>query len=261
MTSVFASLQDQAWPYTYHGRLHIGTLCGGIPADEKTARAWITAKLKDTRSAAEIEDLVLRTMADRKITQDEAIEHVALKELAGTNGFKRTEQGQLFIEGRQLKSALKEAVSVAVSGGKLEKGGWGATRKGLMSYFAEHVFIPEERLLLHRDGEPVTDPSGVAQKMIHTWRGDAISYEEFCQEVDVDFTVKTDHHFTWNQWGMVWCTGEFEGIGASRSQGFGRYEVTVWDEISPKQKYGKRAAAGDPDAVAPSPALLDRQAR
>lgn len=229
MTSVFAKLQDQAWPYTYKGRLHVATLCGGVPADEKTARGWINAKLKDTRSAAEIEELVLSTMAERKLTQDEAITVVAMEKLAGTNGFKRDQKG-LYIEGRQLKSALKEAVSVTVASGQLEKGGWGKTNKGLLSYFAEHVFIPEERLHLHRDGEPVHEPTGVAQKMVHTWRGDAISYEEFCTDVDLDFTVSTDHHFTRDQWAKIWLHGEKQGIGASRSQGFGVYEVTRWDE-------------------------------
>jgi hypothetical protein len=210
-------------------------LCGGVPADEKQVTGWINAKLKDTRSPGEISELVLRTMADRAaagnaITQDEAIAEVA-GSMVGQNGFKGDERG-LFIEGRQLKAAIKEAVSIAVAGGKLAKGGWGITRKGLHSFVAEHVFVVEEKLYLARDGGHLGAPDGTLQKMVHTWRGDAISYEDFAKEIDLDFVVMTDYRFSRDEWAMLWLTGEMEGIGASRSQGFGRYEVVRWDEQS-----------------------------
>lgn len=240
-TSVFADLRAKAWPLRYRGRLHVATLCGGVPADEKTAIAWVTAKVKHTRSASEIEDLVLQTMAELKMTQDQAIAEVANKRLAGTSMFKQDARG-LYIEGRQLKSALKEAVSVTVAAGQLPQRGWGRTNKGLLSYFSEHVFVREERLYLHRapvesvadldvTGEPVVQPDGTLQKLIHTFRGDAISYEEYVQEVNLDFTVETDHSFTHEEWGLVWLHGENEGIGASRSQGFGRYEIVAWEPV------------------------------
>jgi hypothetical protein len=233
MPSVFEDLQARAWPHRFSGRLHVGTLCGGVPADERQITGWITAKLKDTRSPGEISELVLRTMAERAaegkpVTQDEAIAAVA-SSMVGQNGFKRDDTG-LYIEGRQLKSALKEAVSVSVAAGKLPKGGYGVTKKGLFSFVAEHVFVAEEKLHLTRDGAPVGQPDGTLQKMVHTWRGDAISYEDFVKEVDVDFTVMTDYGFSRHEWAMIWLTGQMEGIGASRSQGFGRYEVTAWEQ-------------------------------
>jgi hypothetical protein len=235
MPSVFEDLQERAWPYRYTGRLHIGTLCGGVPADEHQVVGWINAKLKDTRSPGEIAELVLRTMAERAaagnpITQDEAITEVA-GSLVGRNGFKRDPAGHLFIEGRQLKSAIKEAVSVSVAAGKLRKGGWGVTKKGLYSFVAEHAFVAEERLYLMRDGGHVAEPDGTLQKMVHTFRGDAISYEDYAKEVDLDFTVMTDYQFSRDDWAMIWLTGQMEGIGASRSQGFGRYEITAWDQV------------------------------
>ncbi len=244
--SIFEDLRAKAWPLRYQGRLHVATLCGGTPADEKTARAWVTAKLKDTRSAAEIENLVLETMAELHITQDEAIGEVANKRLAGTSAFKLDGKG-LYIEGRQLKSALKEMISVTVAAGQLPQRGWGKTNKGLLSYFAEHVFVVEERLHLHRvpvehlrdltvTGEPVTEPDGTMQKLIHTFRGDAISYEEYVRDVDLDFTLETDHQFSRDEWGLAWLHGENEGIGASRSQSFGRYEIVAWEELKMSQE-------------------------
>ena len=43
--------------------------------------------------------------------------------------------------------------------------------------------------------------------------------------------MKTDWKFTDEQWAMIWLTGEEQGVGGSRSQGFGRYQVTRWDRI------------------------------
>lgn len=34
------------------------------------------------------------------------------------------------------------------------------------------------------------------------------------------------------QWAMIWLTGEQQGIGATRSQGYGRYTVTRWEQAS-----------------------------
>lgn len=229
--SVFSTYQKQAWPIRFSGRLHVAHLQGGVPSDEKTARNWIKTKLSDTRSESEIKALVAQTMAERGMTLDEAVDEVALKQLAGVNGFKFDDSG-LFIEGRQLKAAMKEAVSVAVAAGKIDLRGWGNTRKYLTSYFPEHVFVAEDKLHLHRGGEAVKEPSGTLQSFVHTWRGDAISYADYVTEVDIDFTVLTDHTFTKKDWAMLWLTGEKQGVGASRSQGFGQYQVTRWEQIA-----------------------------
>jgi hypothetical protein len=46
-----------------------------------------------------------------------------------------------------------------------------------------------------------------------------------------DYTqVITDHDFTPKEWAAIWTAGEQNGLGASRSQGYGRYEVVRWDK-------------------------------
>ena len=57
-------------------------------------------------------------------------------------------------------------------------------------------------------------------------------YEEYATDVKLTFTVATDVKFTEEMWALLWLTGQEQGIGASRSQGYGRYEVTRWDPIS-----------------------------
>ena len=217
--SVFAAYASEAWPIKFHGELRARTICGGTPSDEHVAEGWLRTKLADPDDL--IREAVAKTMAERGITADEAAKQVdSLKHL---NGFRRDEHG-LFVEGRQLKAGLKEAVSVAVAAGKLQPRGWGKTNKSLLGFVAEHVFVLEDRLHLG-----VTEPTGIMQRFVHTFRGTGIQYEEYVEDAKISFTVAADYEFAEREWAMIWLTGEQQGLGASRSQGFGRYEVTRWD--------------------------------
>jgi hypothetical protein len=109
--------------------------------------------------------------------------------------------------------------------GKLNGRGWGKTNKGLLSYISEHAFVVEERLHLG-----VTEPSGINQRFVHTFRGSGIQYEEYVEDAKISFTVIADHDFTEKEWATIWLTGENQGLGASRSQGYGRYQVTRWEK-------------------------------
>jgi hypothetical protein len=215
--SVFAKYKPTAYPHTYRGTLHVARICGGTPSDPKTAEGWIRTKAGET-TEAQIQAQIAETMAERGVSADEAAQIVS--SLRHLNGFKRDENG-LYIGGRQLKAAIKEAANV-----RWPKDRWGPSRKGTLSFFAEHVFVMEDKLHLGR-----TEPTGIEQRFVHTWRGAGIQYEEYCDEVDIEFTVTTDYEFTTEQWAMLWLTGEQQGIGATRSQGYGRYAVTRWERI------------------------------
>ncbi len=218
--SVFAKYNKTSWPYRFAGSLLVGTIAGGTPTDQKVAEGWLKTKLgaKDDL----LREMVAETMAERGVTADEAAAIVDTNK--HLNGFKRDDNG-LYIEGRQLKAALKEAASVAVAAGKLEMRGWGKTNKGLLGFLAEHVHIIEDRLHLG-----VTEASGITQRFVHTFRGTGIQYEEYVADAKISFTVETDYKFTDEQWAHIWLTGERQGIGASRSQGFGKYTVTSWEK-------------------------------
>jgi len=222
VTSVFEKYESKAYPIAFAGTIQtISPIAGGIPTDEKVAEGWLRTKLAPKDDL--IQAAVAETMAERGVTADEATKIVdATKHL---NGFKRDDQG-LYIEGRQLKAALKEAVSVAVAAGKIQQQGWGNTKKWITKYFPEHVFVVEDRLHLG-----VTEPTGIVQRFVHTFRGTGIQYEEYIEDATFDFTIETDHEFSDEEWAMIWLTGGNQGIGASRSQGFGRYVVTKWDRI------------------------------
>lgn len=233
MTSAFAKFRPAAWPYQFRGALKVDRICGGTPTDPNVAKAWLQSKL-GVRSDALVQQQVAEVMIERGVTKGEAVTVVdANRHL---NGFRRDENG-LYIEGRQLKAALKEAACVAANAGKLTAKEWGRPDnknylKGLKGWFPEHVFVVEDRLYLG-----VTEPTGVSQRFVITSRGTGIQYEEYVDNAEITFTVMTDHPFTDEQWAMIWLTGEQQGIGATRSQGYGRYTVTRWDVISaPKLK-------------------------
>lgn len=213
--SVFARHAAKAYPFTYRATLQVSRICGGTPTDPKKAEGWIRSKAGETTEGA-VQAEVARVMTERGVSADEAAVEVAANR--HLNGFKRDENG-LYIEGRQVKAAIKEAANV-----RWPKERWGPSRKGTLSWFAEHVFVLEDRIPL---GRP--EPDGIEQRFVHTWRGAGIQYEEYCDKADISFTVTTDHEFTGEQWALLWLTGQHQGIGATRSQGYGRYVVTAWD--------------------------------
>jgi len=221
MTSVFAQAKQSLFPYKFSGQLTVGTIVGGTPTDPKVAEGWLRTKLGGTDDR--IREMVAEVMVERGVTAAEATQIVNLNQ--HLNGFKKDEKG-LYIEGRQLKAALKEAASCAMAVDKLKSKGWGKTNKGLLNFMAEHVFVVEEKLYLG-----VTEATGVNQKFVHTFRGSGIQYEEFVTDAVIDFTVIADYKFEPGDWAAIWTSGEQQGIGASRSQGYGRYDVTRWDEI------------------------------
>ena len=238
--SAFAKFRPVAWPFRYAGSLKVGRLCGGIPTDPKVAEGWLRSKLGVANEAL-IQQQVAEVMLERGVGADQAVAEVdANRHL---NGFKRDDNG-LYIEGRQLKAALKEAAMVAANAGKLTTKGWGQSddknyRKGIKAWFPEHVCVTEDRLPLG-----VTEPTGISQRFVHTSRGTGIQYEEYVDDAEIDFTILSDHPFTDEQWAMIWLTGEQQGIGATRSQGYGRYVVSRWDVLSaPKLKPVETAAS------------------
>ncbi|WP_042408135.1 hypothetical protein [Streptacidiphilus carbonis] len=220
MTSAFASFTNQAWPHRFSGTITVTNLAGGTPTDPKVAEGWLRTKLADKDDL--IREMVAQTMVDRGVTADEAASIVDTNK--HLNGFKRNDHG-LYIEGRQLKAAIKEAAGVARATDKL-KGRWGATNKGVHGFVAEHIMVVEDTLQLG-----VIEPTRVLQSFPKNPRTGqtGIQYTEVIDEASFDFTVISDHKFTDEEWAMLWLTGEQQGVGASRSQGFGRYEVTRWE--------------------------------
>jgi hypothetical protein len=234
-TSVFAEFENKAWPFEFAGEIHVDHLVGGTPFNPKVAESWIKSQF--TENDDMIRKMVAEIMAEREVAVDAATK-IAQEQLT-LNGFRREAKKGLYIGGRQLKAAIKEAANVAVGAGKLDSRGWGATNKGSRAFLAEHIVVVEDRLYLGR-----MEPTDVQQRFVHSRFGAAIVNEEYVEDVDIPFTVRTDWELTPEQWAMIWLTGQEQGIGASRSQGFGRYTVTKWEATrAPKEPKPVKAVA------------------
>lgn len=233
--SVFEDLIPESYPFRFDVQLTLANLVGGVPSDPKVAEGWIRTKLGDTEDDARIAELVAQTMKERNLSQDEAVAEV--NKFKNLNGFKRTSNGTLYVEGRQVKAMLKESVSIAVAAKKITMIGWGETRKWLTKYFPEHVFVLDVAIPIYQMDEddklvPVKDPTGIHQQFVHTHRGSAIQYQEYVDDPIINLTIISDHPFTRKEWGMIMTTAEMNGLGASRSQGYGTFSVTKWENKS-----------------------------
>ena len=221
----FDAYRTKAWPYHFHLELIVAELHGGTPRNPDVVRSWLRAKAGYS-DEVELEAEVARIFAADPTKADNDVATEAASPLADryVNGFKRDELGCI-LEGRQLKACIKEACSVARATNKLPAR-FGTTNKGTLAFVAEHVVVPDRVIHLGRQ-----EHDALHTRFVSTWRGNGITVEEVIYDAKVSATVLTDHPFTEEQWAMVWLTAEQQGIGASRSQGFGTFTVTDWHRI------------------------------
>jgi hypothetical protein len=240
MDSVFKAAQLKTYPHRYSVQLLVNELHGGTPQNQDVALDHIRRQLADKgdllrESVADL--LADKAAAGEDITVDEAAAEIAMAK--NLNGFRRDKSG-LFIEGRHLKACLKEAVSIAVNSGNLKLKGWGETNKWATKWFPEHVFVEENRLHLG-----VADPDGIAQRFVVSRHGTGIQLEEYLDEATVTATIVADADLGDN-WEAIWTTAEKNGLGASRSQGYGTFKVVKWDKVKvPGAKRAKAAVSDD----------------
>lgn len=232
--SVFGEWRPKLYKRAYSAVLRVNTLVGGTPSDSRKAEGWIRTKLGEGREE-QVQALAAEIMEERGLDLQDAMLEVLKKE--HLNGFKRNDEG-LYIEGRQLKACIKEAANI-----RWPKNRWGISSKGTKSYFAEHVFVLDDVLHIggpgvHYNSEAkVWEPTGIQQRFVHTFRGNGIQYEEYVEDAEIACTIVTDAEndaktgISEDIWGQLWTTAEMNGLGASRSQGFGRFSVIKWEPI------------------------------
>lgn len=219
-------------------------IVGGIPSDRSVVEGWIRSRM-DLGDAA-IDELVAQTVEDRGVlSPDEAVAAVMGSELVpSVNGFKRDPgTGELCIEGRIVKAALKEWSNSAYPGrefpGKAKIAAYknakgeekGPLLKGLMRYLAEAVIV--DGVLV---GLGVDEPTRVEERVKHV-SGPAgpksvITVVEVVERPAVTFTVRVrDNFLPVEAWARIWSVGEGIGIGADRGRSDGQFELTEWARV------------------------------
>jgi hypothetical protein len=222
----------------YRARLRfVNVVVGGVPSDRSVIEGWIRSRME--LGDAALAQLVDETVAERGVlTPDETVKAILGSELApSVNGFKRDENGELCLEGRQVKAALKEYVNSAYPGG-----GWPGkashehtkklhAKRGLMTYLAEAVVVPEVLI-----GLGVKEPSRVEERVKHVMTPagprSAITRVEVVEQPEIAFTVRVrDDFLNEEAWGRIWTVGEGIGLGADRGRSDGQFELLEWTRL------------------------------
>lgn len=236
---VFDEYRDEVWPFVYDVEIKVKDLHGGRPQDPRVVEGWIKSKLQDNDER--LRQLVSEAIQDLGYTEEDledpkkiekAISQAGKKSL---NGFYRlpaknklvvdgdAEEGELAVEGRQIKAMIKESTNIAFPWNKGQGEKYmGKSMKGAVS---EHVFVLEDYVPLG-----TTEPDGIDVRFSATTTGRrAITREEFLSEVVVPFTMVTDMDLGKETWAQIFVTAELQGFGASRSQGYGTFETIKFD--------------------------------
>lgn len=241
-TSVFA--KSDPWR-TYVATLEFtGRLVGGSPSDPKLVESWMAKNLGLTdeedikrytrRHLMEVQGLDPDTMSEEAI--EAALADAANEKKAQV--FKQLpESGFPYIEGRQVKAMLKEAVAIAFPRGEVKWGSYknktGVTTGGKepRSYFAERAFVPERPIVV---AEKV-DGIELAVGHIKDWKGETrstLGYFEYVETPTLMIEVQAlDDCFSESEWSRIWSAAERQGLGARRSQGAGQFVCTAWEAI------------------------------
>lgn len=227
--SVFAKAKAHLWKYNYAVSFAITDFVAGLPSNPRVAEGWLRMRLQGNDVALRV--MVEQTMAETGTGFDESVEKT-ISNLGNLLTVFKRQNGNLVFDGKNVKAAIKEAYMVALAAGHFgEKKKWGKTGKGLKSFTAEHIMVPDRFITIcHLDGTPFTEPTRIQQRFVHGPNGPAITYEEVCDPCMLNFNIRSDWDFG-NEWEAAMVTGEEQGIGACRSQSFGRYSVTRFDKI------------------------------
>lgn len=267
--SVFAAHAQKIWGHRYGVTVRVRNLTGGFPLNQDVIEGWLKSKITDNDTlvqAALVQSVAEAVETEQNRTMTDAVNLLASKK--ALKGFKRDDIG-LYIEGRQVKAMIKEAISVAVQGGHITEKDWGKAqnKKWIKGFAAEHIFVPEERIYIYSGGElvrEVNDKIGeVRFDFVHAAGNHGFKQSEVIYDAELNFTVESDYDFGKDApkakaprrgrkgaeaeetaeemmipiekmedfWPTVFVTGERQGLGSDRSQGQGVFAVTGWEEL------------------------------
>lgn len=227
---------------TYRARIQFrDKLMGGIPLDPKIIEGWLRSKAGIDKEE-EVKRAMLQTLYELgvDVRPDMTIAELerASESLAATkqtNGFKRDTNG-LYIESRTIKAAFKECTNILFAGAR-----WGATKKGPKSFLAERVFVSPDHVSLGR-----SEPDGVELFIGHTSgpKGPQsnLTYYQFADGATIEFDVMAANDaIELDNWKQIWVLMQENGLGALRSQGFGRFDLELFERIATDTEALKRA--------------------
>jgi len=219
--------------YTGHYRISLVMrewLVGGIPKDPDVQKKWLETQ---GWTPAEADEYVART---RKETEEAGGDWVEEAEMEGWSGFKSDATGGLFIETRQIKALIRECATEL----ELTKDRQAGLRQRIQHGLMIKSVQGGERLYLGRE-KPDGDYTGVCHVMTPRGKKAAFKKADYVAGVSITFEVWIVQaaKFTDEKLRKVLFLAQEAGLGANRSQGQGKFDVTAFEvlaTVAPKEK-------------------------
>lgn len=237
IVGVFDAIEAEMYVYYRVVVQFTDKVMGGVPQKPDLVAGWIRSRMGVT-DATELAGVVRQTLLDLGVETPENAtldEIVAASEKIGLerhgNTFKRDANG-CYIETRQIKSGIKEAVNVLYAGDR-----WGKTKKGPKNATAEWVFVDGHKVHLGRN-EP--DGTWTQHGVVSGASGSrsTLTQYDYCEQPQASFTIKSiidpadgKERILPEQWVKVLTYLQSSGLGALRSQGHGQFKVVEFGRV------------------------------
>ncbi len=199
---------------------------GGYPKNRELIRSWIKS-----RTGHDDEQ------TDKQVAEAEAALEGQLLEESTWTGFPRDEVG-VYLDSRAVKAMLRECFSVARI--FVQKPG---TKQIFQHALVVDGLQNQDRIYLEReDGTHLGEPDGNIERPIHpdTAQGkrSALKRADYAERVEVEFLLRVlkthpqeGRHIGRDELELALVIGQEDGLGADRSQGFGRFDVIKFDRL------------------------------
>jgi hypothetical protein len=215
---------------------------GGIPKNPATIEGWIRSRIDDLHVVDTLAEKVKRGSEEERIALAERLIATTktemglsdlspdqLKEVSEAvwNGFKSDENG-LYLEGRCIKAMIKESANIIKNIPAMGE------FSALKARIAERFFVEETKVYLG-----LSQPHGTHEGFVHAMTPmgpiSALKKVDYVEQATIVFTVRTlNTTFTNKEKNkmtplemlkVVLAHAAWNGLGAERSQGHGRFDV------------------------------------
>lgn len=216
-----------------------GRVMGGVPQKPEMIESWLRQRI--TGGDEEVRHMMVKTLEELGVEVAGGMSMEELKESAKQvaaqqygNTFRHDEQG-LFLAAYQPKAGMKENVSILYPYSE-KANRMGPTHKAARAFWAERVFVDQERIYLCRDGQPIHEPDGIHLQIGHVKGASGprstLTYYDYVEQPSVTFTVSSLQDMIKNDmWRDTFLAMQRNGLGALRSMGYGQFKVTDFEQV------------------------------
>lgn len=202
-------------------------IVGGYPKNPDAEEAMLRAR--------GLEDLIPIRVDPATLNEEE---REALKKATvekSWTGFKTNDAGELFLESRCVKALFKECANIL-------KGPQLLNIKNYKSKLAERVFVEPDEIVLRGAAQPDGTDKRVVHVMTAMGPRSSIKIFDFYKKPEISFQllVLNDGIVTSEDLRTILEYGQENGLGADRSQGFGKFNLIELSEYEHKTEGRKR---------------------